>query len=549
MVYFLRSVNVQRNHLSIEHAHSFTFCAFVITAFAVLIAIVYHAGYILPAHDPIAVPLLAKTIASGSLPLDAFTVGSSAYTYPPGYPILFAPIMRFVPPVDAYFVFKIASLATILLIPVTWAWMQQRLFSVGIPTWQVLLAAYLVFFGIERTIGFSVAFAGKNAVLLGILLAPIIAVIAVEQTRSKLGWLTVIIPFFGLVLVHYTMLHLLACLLGTYAVIGLITKKLSWKNCIRLALMGALVAGLLLFLLNEALLDPRAGSFEFSPVRSLQQIMRTLVARNSPLTIYGDLDFGIPGFPYRGLALIVCTGISVAISYVIKMPSLRYGASLYFGAFIASLAMAFGLVPSGLAMDFARWFMWALQAAIFLQAAIALIRFAQISTGFQRYFSITIIAVGALAALTLIQLDWRLYKYVNESSQVSRTQLLDMQTVLTNASAGRACFIISESKRLPDGLATLQSEKVWEYAESATTCTFMNGSWMQPGQEGGRELNGLPSAKNIISTIDKGTLIFLGTEQRLNAYMEQLATSDIKLEWIRVGGTNALPAWKNVNEP
>jgi len=545
--HLLHRANSRYRSVFSKNSRSLRFCVITVAAFAVLIVSVYHRGYVLPAYDPIAVPLLAKTVASGHLPIDIFQIGSSAYAYPPGYPILFSPVMRFVPPVDAYFIFKVASLTTILLIPITWTWMQQRLFPIGATSWQVLLAAYLIFFGIERTIGFSVAFAGKNSVLLGILLAPIVVVTAVRQAHSSTGWLLAAIPLFGLVLIHYTMLHLAACLLGGYVLVGLTTKSVTWKDAGRLCLMGILVTGLLLFFLKAALFDPRAGSFHFNPSLGFQHILHVLFTRKSPLTIYSDRDFGIPGFPYRGLVLGACTCISIVISYLIKVPGIRHGACLYSLAFIASLAMAFDVVPSGLAFDFARWFAWALQAAILLQTCIALIKVVQLRAGISRYLSVTGIVVGALTALVLIRIDWQLYKSINESSCLSRRDLLNMQTLLTTASAGQPCFLIGSSRRLPDGLATMQSEKIWEYAESATSCTFINGSWMQPGLVDGRALNGFPSAKDIVSTIHKGVLIFLGDQKTLNTYTEQLSTYGIALKWVQIGGKNTLSAWKSIS--
>lgn len=93
------------------------------------IAYVFSPGYTLPAHDPIAVPVLANVIAQGKLPIEAFEIGTSAATYPPGQPILLSAVGAALTPVDQLLALKWLVLASVSLIPLTWAWFHHRFFG------------------------------------------------------------------------------------------------------------------------------------------------------------------------------------------------------------------------------------------------------------------------------------------------------------------------------------------------------------------------------------------------------------------------------------
>lgn len=539
----LRQNGVSLEGMDANDSNSSRASAAVILGFGFIIATTYGAGYVLPTYDPIAVPLLAKTILGGMLPLDAFPMGSSAHSYPPGYPILFAPMLAVLPFTDSLLFFKILNISTIVLIPACWAWMQEQVLPTNIPTWQFLVASYLAFFGIERTLGFALPFAGKNAVLLGVLLVPIAVVTMIRLAKNEVRWPLMAAPFFGLVLIHYSMLHMMAALIASYIAIGLCIKHVTWREALRLALAGVITLGLLLFFLHEALTDPRAGGFTFAPLEGAHNVFRTLIAKYSFMVIYGDQDFGILKFPYRGLALMFCTGASVIISYKTNVPNLRYAALWYFGALVGTLAMALGVVPSGLAVDFARWFLWAIQAAIFLTALTGLLLLVRYSVGLRKNMSILAVCITAILAFTLMLLDRTIYINTNEAQRVTRAQLIEMQSVLHTASSGQSCFIASESTSIPDLLVTIQKEKRWEYAEIVTDCIYLTGSWMHPGAPGGRTLGGLPSETALDTLSDQAALIFLGTELKLAEYTKQLRQRGLILEAKQVSGTDDLAVW------
>jgi hypothetical protein len=124
----------------------------------------YWAGAVLAGHDPITVPTMADRIAAGVLPIESYKPGNNAYTYPPGYPIAFVPIVSMLDKITALTAFKTLSLIIAALIPASWAWLVTRLFPISKPAWISLLLSYAVFFGLERTLLFGAA--GKNTTYL-----------------------------------------------------------------------------------------------------------------------------------------------------------------------------------------------------------------------------------------------------------------------------------------------------------------------------------------------------------------------------------------------
>src|ERR1043165_5382316 len=123
----------------------------VIAVAAAWVVWTYWPGAVLSGHDSINVPAMAERIATGALPIESYRPGDNAYSYPPGYPIAFLPIVSMLDKVTALTTFKMMSLLTAALIPASWAWLLARLFPTATPIWMSLLLSYVVFFGLERT--------------------------------------------------------------------------------------------------------------------------------------------------------------------------------------------------------------------------------------------------------------------------------------------------------------------------------------------------------------------------------------------------------------
>jgi hypothetical protein len=328
--------------------------ALLVTAVAaVTIAVPMWPGYILPTHDPIAVPLFAQIVATGRLLTEAYAPGDSGFAYPPGFPILLAPLFAVLDPYRVLADFKFASLAIAAAIPLTWAWMLARLFPSPLPLWQHAAASCLAFVGIERTLAFALPFAGKNAQLLAALLAPIVIVVMIERSRARWGWVLGAAALFGLVLIHFAALHLVAALLAGYCVVALSEQRVGLRQLAALVGMGVLAAGLLVAMLHAIVQDPRGGGFGYPQLsQGIVSLARTFVSRHDPVLVISDEspDFGVTASPYRGLLLLLCAALCLAAPWLrpvdATLRAARAAAMACFVAILISLAFAYRLVPA-----------------------------------------------------------------------------------------------------------------------------------------------------------------------------------------------------------
>jgi hypothetical protein len=270
--------------------------AVLITAIVASTIAIPMSGYVLPVHDPIAVPLFAQVVAAGRLPLDVYAPGDSGFAYPPGFPIVLASLFGLL---DAYRVlhaFKLISIGIAAAIPFTWGWMLARLFGSPLPLWQHVGASCLAFLAVERTLAFTLPFAGKNAQLLAGLLAPIVVVVMIEQSRRRAGWIVGGVVLFGLMLIHFAALHLIAAVFAGWCTLMLLRRGPTLGEAASLAGMGLLATGLLLVTLHPVIADPRTGGLDYPQLWSGGlSLAEALTARANPLlVIFGESEgFGI----------------------------------------------------------------------------------------------------------------------------------------------------------------------------------------------------------------------------------------------------------------
>lgn len=508
--------------------------------------LLFGSGAALPPGDAVAVPQFAQAIAGGRLLTQAYPPGSSGHAYPLGYPILLAPLMAWLPPIPALAVFKLLTVAVVAATPAAWAWLQRRLFTPELSALAVTAAAYAAFMGLERTLVFLIPFAGKNAVMLGVLLFPAVVAAAVELARSRRLWPLGALPMFGLVLVHYSMLHLLAAVLGGYVVVGLASRRIGPGGALRLAAMGAATVVMLLILNGEALGDPRAGGFAVQPLSGLGRMLDQIVARRPALVIFTDLDFGLPAPSYRLLQLGVGALVSALLAWRLREPGLRDSALVWLLALTAVLAMAFGVLPAGITLDFVRAFAWSLQAAIFMVLGLALLE-AWRKAG--RPWRIAGGAVAALAALYtawIVLHDGRAERGAYRTRAVSRSALVEIQAVLPRSGGLRRCLLIGQSRTMLDGLVTVQKAGAWTYAEILSPCRFVNGSWIERPLPGARDLAGFPSAQALAALPGAAELLFVGEAGAFEAWRAAVAGTG---EWRWQGAAGGASVWRRTEPP
>jgi hypothetical protein len=524
----------------------------IIAGAIVYFAVLCHGGAVLPAGDAVAVPQLAAAIAAGRLPVAAYPPGSSAHAYPPGYPLLFAPASALLSPVAALGLFKGLNILTAALIPAAWAWLQIRLFRPRLPAWAVLACSYFAFFAVERTLGFFLSVGGKNAAFLGILLTPFAVVLTIRLARSWRGVVPATLVVFGLMLVHYSMWHLMAALLAAYAGWGLIGRRLTVGEVVRLAMAGAGAAALIWLFMSEAASDPRAAALTFDPLAmkvGLGLALKSLVASVSPIVIFMDFDFHLLGSPYRGLLLIACTAVSLAIAARLRDADLRDGALTWFTTFVIGLLCGYGAIPAGITLDFVRSYLWAVQAAVIASAAGAVLMLLSSRPAREHRLGYAAAAVVVLSCGTVMLMDARVETYSARQHAIPNRDLERIAAVLDSADRSGACHLIGESNPIPGAPVVVQGVEAWNYAEIVSKCRFLNGSWVHPGVSGGRRLGGYPSTEVMRAVAPADGLVFVGRAAAHEAYVARLRSEGQATEWTPLGHVAGAQVWRLTPSP
>jgi hypothetical protein len=505
---------------------SWPYAAAILVAFAFL-AFVYQDGYVLPAHDPIALPTLAEAIHGGALPSEVYEPGTSAHSYPPGMPILIAPLSWVLSEIDRLFALKVIVLLAVAGIPAAWAWLYARLLSADARPQVLVPVAYVVFFGVERTLGFAIPFAGKVAILLGVAIAPAVMVAIVALARQPAYWIVGAVLTFGMTLAHYTLLHLLAAVLGAYSLVGLISGRIQWRDAIGIGAMGAGGAALMVLLMAGALHDPRAGGFSINWPGGIYAVIDTLLAKASPIVIFMDRDFGLPPSAYRGIVLLLAAVASFWIGDKLHRPDIREGAAVFSIALVTSLLFAFSVIPAGITLDFARWYAWPLQAGILIVAVMAL---------WARFESSGVIRKAALVSAAAVAAYWslsdaRVYYKMNRASALPREALANMRNALA-VSPNESCWVAAEYAALHVMELSVYKSRQLDYLEPATECRYLTGSWVHRGVPGGREIGGLPSAAALTKASAGGKVFAVLSPERLAAYAQALGN---RIAWVSTG--------------
>ncbi|MEE4212828.1 MAG: hypothetical protein V2I43_26580, partial [Parvularcula sp.] len=125
----------------------------------------FRAGWVLPNHDPLAVPTHAMHILQGDLPIEAYATKTNAYSYPPGLGIILAPLFFVLGPIEGLGAFKLLTIGMIAAMPLTWALLVIRAGDLPIPMWIGGLISFLIFVALGKNIFFIPTYAGKTAFL------------------------------------------------------------------------------------------------------------------------------------------------------------------------------------------------------------------------------------------------------------------------------------------------------------------------------------------------------------------------------------------------
>jgi hypothetical protein len=517
----------------------------IITAAAAWVIWTYWDGAVLPGHDSINVPAMADGIARGVLPIESYRPGDNAYSYPPGYPIAFVPIALMLEKVTALTAFKAMSLLAAALIPASWAWLLIRLFPTSTPVWMSLLLSYVVFFGLERTLMFGAG--GKNSTYLMELLTPPVILILLQTSRRWRDAPFGALALFGLLLIHYSALHLVACMIAGFVLVDLARRELDIHGTVMLAMMGGAAAAMLLLLYGEALADPRSETFWHTDIqRALESMLLALTAEsNTLLVIFHEVDvLGLARSPYRGLLLVASAGIALLVWLRLRTrdtANMAAGAIACLVAIVVALAMATQLVPARIKPEYVRWFLWTVQGELMLCGGLAIVTFV---TAFRaRKVLAAACALTALATMGPVVLkDGVAFRRANAWLAIHRAELQQFRALLLQASdPQRPCFLIGQSEVEVLQVAFVHQSTILDYAEFLTPCTFVNGGWLRGPVPGGRALDGYPPSAVLNDLLHDGSVLFVGAVDARDTYASRIG---LDFRWTDAGTVSGQNLWR-----
>jgi hypothetical protein len=492
-------------------------------------------GYIAPGGiDPCIVPTLAGQLLSHATTMDAYRPGDSGFAYPPGYPILFSIVLCLTTTLHGLLVFKAATLGILLLLPVAWAWLAYRIFAVPLPFWLVLALSFVATFGLERTVTFSLA-SGKNAQMFGALMFPSLICIIECARRRTIGIPVAALCAAGAVLIYYSNLYLLATFYLAFCLIHPPRGRSEWLAMLRLLLIGVAAAALFAALACTAFHDPRSAGVESPDWGAVLRGMAAMLVEkyNIILFIFNDPDLSAIHSPYRGLCLLGCLLIAVALGRTPgpqRMAVARM-AGVWGIVVLAGLALGTGDLKLGIAPDFVRWYL------IFPQSALILAALSALAIAARRRGRLAWVAGGGLAATCALAVilgasDIRAMARDAERSQVRLNELVEISN---NLRSHAPCFLITESVSIVYGFLREQLYRPLEYAELLTGCTIVNGSFVHQPMPGGRDAAEMPAAVTLASLPADATILLVSDEPVQARYRALLPEVTFALRPERIG--------------
>ena len=512
---------------------------------AAVLFFVVSPGAVLPGHDPIIVPTLAQVLLSHATTIEVYRPGDPGFTYPPGYPILFSLVSLVASPLASLIIFKVWTVVLLVLIPVGWAWMASRIFRIRLPYPVLLLLAFVAVFGLERTVSYSLQH-GKNAEMLAGALFPGLVALLLMSSRRIAGLPFTVVALTAGILVHYSTLYLAATFFFAWYIVHFPRERAEWAAALRLAVSGALSLALFALILPEAFNDPRAGGFGVPALGDgLMRMADVFLNRHDELLfIFNWSAENNLKSPYRALILTGCLGVSVLIGYGLRRErddarSVARMAGVFGIMVLLGIAFAAGMVPAGITGDFARWYLIFPQIGLVL-ATLAGIAFYWNRPGGGRLAArICLAGIFALGGL-LATADLVVRAKVAIAQEVGYDELVSVRDELAELysaglPAGQSCNLITESYTIADGLHTVQVYKPLEYTEILTPCRMLNGSFVQRGIAGGRNLGDVPDYDTLSNLPPDASIYLVASADLERQYEAAMPQAEFRLLDRKIG--------------
>ena len=112
---------------------------------------------------------------------------------------------------------------------------------------------------------------------------------------------------------------------------------------------------------------------------------------------------------------------------------------------------------------------------------------------------------------------------------------------MADLSGNGACFLITESHTIADGLHTVQLYKPLEYAEILTHCRILNGSFLQRGIAGGRSLGDVPDYATLSGLPQDAPVYLVASQDLENQYQSAMPQARFQSMNQKIG---PYPIWK-----
>ena len=484
-----------------------------------VVGLLYWAGCVFPSDDAVAILAFGRRIAVNQAMLQVpFASEATWAAYPPGLPVLLSLLFSIFSTVNALSVFKWALLLVIAATPLIWACYCQRLFRLRISLVYIYIAFVLGVFLLERTLLLAPSFAGKYALIVTGALLPFCLWSVSQAHRSFGSFAVAVLAILGLVLIHYSAIHLLL-VLSPFLCFAMWQPRL--RRQVRLALgFAAAICSAVLFV-PMALFASAAGIEHQAPqdVNFFKLLGDALLGHRSHfLFVFHDVA-KLSHWTNKGWALLGAIVLTVTLWAVSSKTKrlLRQCALMTLGGGIAVVLGAMlgcGLFSSAqVSFDYARWFSFFPQFVVFSAAVLAVYVVAVKAWQNKNRRLAAIVGIVALGVLiTRIPYAWddvRHVRWLVKASHVSRQEIKEATSTLAVFDKKAPCYVAT--KGLPIADRYTHGYRLVSYVPVVSDCVVVSGSWIHMPMPGGRDLNGLPSQSLVQRLNDKGAaLVFVG---------------------------------------
>ncbi|MDJ0956816.1 MAG: hypothetical protein QNI91_08175 [Arenicellales bacterium] len=484
-----------------------------------MVGLLYWGGCVFPSHDAVAILAFGRRIAANQAILQIpFASEATWAAYPPGLPILLSLLFSGLSTVNVLSIFKWALLLVIATIPLIWACYCQRLFRLRIPLILIHIAFVVGVFLLERTLLLAPSFAGKYALIVTGALLPF-CLWSVSQAYRSIGSFTLaVVSILGLVLIHYSAIHLL------FIFIPFLCLAMWQPHAKRRArfTLGAVAAICSAVLFVPMALFAKAAGIEQQAQQDIPFFElfgdALLGYRSHFLFIFHDVA-RLSHWPNKGWVLLGAIALVVALwamssktKRLLKQCAwlaLGGGVAVVLGAMLGS-----GLVSSAqVSLDYARWFSFVPQFIVFsivvLAVCIVTIKAWQ---GKNRRLAamVGIVALGVLSTrIPYVWDDARQVRLLVKASHISRQEIKEATSTLAAFSEKAPCYVATQGLPIADRYA--HGYRLVSYVPVVSDCTVVSGSWIHTPMPGGRDNDGFPSQSFVQRLNDKGAdLVFVG---------------------------------------